>query len=75
MTRVQHTRRMTHVQHTMCDSRAVSPLARAAHEYRLRAVHGIMHACGPLRVTCVSDVCDTTKIEEYTRVQHTRVST
>ena len=69
MTRVQHTRRVTRVQHMKSDSRAVSPLA--AHEYRLRAVYEILHACGPFRVTRISDACDTTKIEEHTRVQRT----
>ena len=40
-----------------------------AHEYRLRAVHKILHACGLLRVTCVSNACHWTKIEEHMRVQ------
>ena len=64
VTRVQHTRRVTRVQHTKSDS-------RAAHKYRSRAVHEILHACGLLRVTRVSDACDTTKIEEHTHVQRT----
>ena len=66
MTRVQHTRNVTRVQFHHW---------RVAHEYRSRAVHEILHACGLLHVTRISDACDTTKIEEHTRVQRTQVST
>ena len=66
MTRMQRMRRVTRVQFHHW---------RTAHECHSRAVHEILHACGPLRVTRVSDACDTTKIEEHTRVQQTQVST
>ena len=67
MIRVHHTRRITRVQHTKSDSRAV-------YKYRSRAVHEILHTCGPLRVARISGACDMTKIEEHTRVQRTRLS-
>ena len=44
MTCVQHTRRVTRVQH-------VKSYSRAAHEYHSCAVHEILHVCGPLCVT------------------------